>query len=82
MTRRRGAPWAATSVPDVRRQWCRAMESTVERHAEGLEPPPGEGSAERLRTRRLQDKLAAALTVMRTESEALARAELYWVLSA
>lgn len=29
MSRRRtGAPWAATSVPVIRRQWCNALEAS------------------------------------------------------
>lgn len=78
MSRRRSAPWAATGVPDARRQWCRALDLTVERHARGLEPRPGAGTGERIRARRLRDELAAAIEVMRTESEALQAADLYW----
>lgn len=79
MSRRAGAPWAATSVPAIRRQWCRALDLTIERHSAGLEPRPGETTSDRLRTRRLQDKLEDAIEVMRTEMEALNSAELYWV---
>ena len=33
---RRGLTWAATSVPEIRRQWCNALDATVQNHSRGL----------------------------------------------
>ena len=46
MSRRQGVTWAATSVPEVRRQWCNAVDQTVDRFSEGLAPAaPGTAGA-------------------------------------
>jgi hypothetical protein len=76
VSRRREQTWAATSVPDIRRQWCRALYDVIEQHSEGLLPHPGVPEGSR-RLQRMQEKLAAAIRT--TEADALAATELYWV---
>jgi hypothetical protein len=77
----RSLPWAATTVPEIRRQWCNALDETVVRHSEALEPlDDGDAdSAGAKRLRRMQAKLAGAVEQMKLEADALRGAELYWV---
>ena len=77
----RGLPWAATTVPEMRRQWCNALDETVIRHSEAMEPPDDAAadSAGAKRLRRMQAKLADAIEQMKAEADALRGAELYWV---
>ena len=80
MSRRGTATWAATSMPDMRRRWCDAMESSVGRQSGALTLPPdltGVPGAERLQ--RLTAKLEESLTEMSDEIDAIRAAELYWV---
>ena len=85
MSRRRGAaPWAATSMPIIRRQWCYAMEAaadlTFEEYRNALPPgAPPERVAQMRKIERLIDKFAATADTIRTEAAALRTAELYWV---
>lgn len=75
----RGAvTWAATSVPEIRRQLCNALDATVEKHSEALEPQDGPLAGSK-RLARLQKKQAEAIEEMASESRTLRSAELYWV---
>ena len=74
---RRGLTWAATSVPEIRRQWCNALDATAERHSEPLLEPPSGPAAKRIE--RMQEKTAAAIEVMKVAVAARRSAELYWV---
>ena len=78
---RGGVPWAATSVPEIRRQWCNALYATVERHSQALEEPDpaSADTAASKRLARMTAKLAQAIEHMNVEAEALSRTELYWV---
>ena len=69
----RSLPWAATTVPEIRRQWCNALDETVVRHSEALEPlDDGDAdSAGAKRLRRMQAKLAGAVEQMKLEADAL-----------
>jgi len=78
VSRRTGLTWAATSVPEVRRQWCNALEDVIEAHSAGL-TVNSVSTADSLRLRRLQAKLTTTIEIMKAESEALRDAELYWV---
>jgi hypothetical protein len=80
MVKRKGLPWAPNCVPDMRRQWCNALDTLVAHQSTALLDEPAEatvGGARRLQ--RLQAKLAESLAQMRTEAEAIRGAELYWV---
>jgi hypothetical protein len=80
VSRRKGAPWAATSVPEVRRQWCNALDQIVDRVSEGLAPAePGTPAAGNRRLERTQAKLATEIEIMKSENTALRGAELFWV---
>lgn len=80
MSRRQGVTWAATSVPDIRRQWCNAVDQSVDRFSQGLAPPlPGMDAAGNRRRERIQAKLAAEMEIMKAESDALRQAEMFWV---
>lgn len=82
MSRRQRLTWAATSTPEVRRQWCNALDQTIERFSEALQPPPaadtsaGPGAR---RLERMQSKLATEIKIMKAETQALRDAELFWV---
>lgn len=73
----RGLTWAATSVPEIRRQWCNALDATAERHSEPLLEPPSGPAAKRIE--RMQEKTAAAIEVMKVAVAARRSAEFYWV---
>jgi hypothetical protein len=80
MVKRKGLPWAPNCVPDMRRQWCNALDTLVAHQSTVLLDERAEataGGARRLQ--RLQAKLAESLAQMRTEAEAIRGAELYWV---
>ena len=80
MSRRQGVTWAATSVPEIRRQWCNALDQIVDRFSEGLAPPqPGTVGAGNRRLERTQAKLATEIEIMKAENNALRGAELFWV---
>jgi hypothetical protein len=59
VSQRGAVTWAATSVPEIRRQWCNAMATLVDRTTcELLDPALMQpGMAKQLK--RMQDKLAA-----------------------
>ncbi|AGB27236.1 hypothetical protein Mycsm_07140 (plasmid) [Mycobacterium sp. JS623] len=78
---RRQITWAATSVPEVRRQWTRALDQLVERFTEqGLTPPEHTTDTAGVRKlARMQSKLAAEMQIMTAETDALRQADLYWV---
>lgn len=75
--KRHEVPWAATSVPEIRRRWCNAIDTTVHNHSKGLEATGDERTARRMQ--RLQSKLADAIDTMAAENEAMRSAKLYWV---
>ncbi|KMO74516.1 hypothetical protein MCHLDSM_03727 [Mycolicibacterium chlorophenolicum] len=82
MSRRKATPWAAPGLPDIRRQWCNALDSLVDHQSSALaEPSEALGAAgESLRRlKRLQAKLAETLSQMSGEADIIKRAELYWV---
>lgn len=79
MSRRRGVTWAATSVPDIRRHWCTALDRTIERFSEGLEPMAGGDGPGSRRLERMQTKLATEMQIMKAEAQAVREAELFWV---
>lgn len=76
---RRSVPWAATSVPEVRRRWCYALAGEVTRHQQVLDHPQDTGTAQSGRTKRMLATAQAALTQMRDEIRAIRTAEMYWV---
>jgi hypothetical protein len=39
MVRRKNAPWAPNSVPDMRRQWCNALDALVAHQSSALAAP-------------------------------------------
>ena len=68
MSRRQGVTWAATSVPDIRRHWCNALDRTIDRFSEGLAPlAAGDGAGSR-RLERMQAKLATEMHIMKAEA--------------
>lgn len=82
--RHRAAPWAATSVPDIRRQWCHALDACAEVSFDQYKtPPPPNASAQDIATAKKLEQLiasfAGAAATMRAEAHALRTAELYWV---
>ncbi len=80
MSRRQGVTWAATSVPEIRRQWCNAVDQSIDRFSQGLAPPPpGMDEAGNRRRERIQAKLAAEMEIMKAEGDALRQAEMFWV---
>jgi hypothetical protein len=63
----------------MRRQWCHALDTLVNRQSSALREPSatlGEGGR---RLQRMQAQLAESLTQMSTEAEAIKHGELYWV---
>jgi len=78
MGSRNTVPWAATSVPEIRRQWCSALDSVIAQHSEGLKPQSGPSASTR-RMARMQEGLAEAINSMTAENEALRSAKLFWV---
>lgn len=86
MSRRRTtAPWAATSVPLIRRQWCNALEAVAEISFDQYKAPPPPNSpaaadpAAVRRIQRLVAKLESIAPTISAEAQALRGAELYWV---
>ncbi len=78
-------PWAATSVPTVRRQWCEAMDHTVAARVAQMQDARDQlatanaptGSARRVRE--AIDRVSAAVSEMADDTAALADASMYWV---
>ena len=80
MSRRPALTWAATSVPEIRRQWCTALHRVIDRFTEdGLAPTDEPDTPGQRRKQRVQNKLAGELQIMKAETQALAEAELFWV---
>lgn len=79
MSRRQGVTWAATSVPDIRRHWCTALDRTIERFSEGLAPMTDADGPGARRLERMQAKLATEMQIMKAETQAIKDAELFWV---
>lgn len=78
--KRHELPWAATSVPEIRRQWCNALDQSVDRFSRALTPPtPGTAAANNRRRERTQAKLATEMEIMKAENDALRQAEMFWV---
>ncbi|WP_342314781.1 hypothetical protein [Mycobacterium avium] len=63
----------------MRRQWCKALDTLVDRQSSALHEPSGAPAEGGRRLQRMQAKLAESLTQMSTETDAIRRAELYWV---
>jgi hypothetical protein len=68
---RRDLTWAAPSVPEIRRQWCNALDATAERNSASLLEPASGAAAKRIQ--RLQEKTAAAIEVMKVRSGRVAQ---------
>lgn len=66
-------------MPEMRRQWCNALDTLVERQSAALAEPSDVSGAGGRRLQRLQAKLAEALGQMNAEADAIRGAELYWV---
>lgn len=85
MSRRRsGLPWAATSVPTIRRQWCNALEASADLSFDHYKvAPPPNASAHDIAASKKIDRLITSFTAfaatMKAEAQALRTAELYWV---
>jgi hypothetical protein len=80
VSRRQGVTWAATSVPEIRRQWCNALDQIIDRFSEGLAPPaPGTVGAGNRQLERTRGKLATEIEIMKAGNNALRGAELFWV---
>jgi hypothetical protein len=68
------------NVPEVRRQWCNALDQIVDRFSEGLAPPePGTAGAGNRRLERTQAKLATEIEIMKAREQRPGGAELFWV---
>ena len=58
------------NVPEVRRQWCNALDQIVDRFSEGLAPPePGTAGAGNRRLERTQAKLATEIEIMKAREQ-------------
>jgi hypothetical protein len=79
VSRRQGVTWAATSVPDIRRHWCTALDRTIERFSEGLAPMTDADGPGARRLERMQAKLGTEMQIMKAETQAIRDAELFWV---
>jgi hypothetical protein len=79
MVKRKALPWAPTSVPDMRRHWCNALDALVEHQSSALREPADPAGSGSRRRQRMQAKLAESLAQMSTESQAIRRAELFFV---
>lgn len=71
-------------MPDIRRQWCYALEAAAdlsfEEYRNALPPgAPPERVAQMKQIQRLMDKFTAYAETIRSEAQALRTAELYWV---
>lgn len=78
MGSRNTVPWAATSVPEIRRQWCNALDDVAALTSEGLKPQTGSLAGTR-KLARMQASLAESIEAMTTETEVLRSAQLFWV---
>lgn len=78
MGSRNTVSWAATSVPEIRRQWCNALDNVGAQHAAALQPQTGALAGTR-RLARMQASLAETLATMAAETEVLRSAQLFWV---
>jgi hypothetical protein len=73
-------PWAATSMPDIRRQWCNALDAMVAQQSMVIdEPPPAPTATAARLMQQLTAKARKSLLRMRAEIDAIRSAELYWV---
>jgi hypothetical protein len=76
----RGLPWAATSMPMLRRHWCNAINTRIAHHSSMLQRPPSEAAAAHKESfERLQSKVSDAIAHTTSEVEALHDARMYWV---
>jgi hypothetical protein len=73
--------WAATSVPDIRRQWCNALAATIDRHSESLHqlPSADDATTDPTSLQSIKNKVADAITWVQEEADALSSAPMYWV---
>jgi hypothetical protein len=84
MSRRASLTWAPTSMPEIRRQWCIAIEAVADHTFDeyDAEAPPGTPAhiaAMGKRIQRIKARLAQTAAVMKSEAQALRGAWLYWV---
>lgn len=79
MVKRKALPWAPTNVPEIRRQWCNALDALVEHQSSALREPANPAGGGSRRLQRMRAQLTESLAQMSTESQAIRRAELYWV---
>lgn len=80
---KRGSPWTAPAMPDIRAALRRGFVELIERHGTALVDDPDlrnvRNPAQLRRRNALARELAASLDEMRTEVQAIDRAALYWV---
>jgi hypothetical protein len=74
----RGVPWSAITVPEIRRQWCNAVDATAAMRSQALDTPDEHNTGAK-RLARMQAKLADAIEQMRVEADTLREAPLFWV---
>lgn len=84
MSRRRAVTWAPTSMPDMRRHFCNAMDAVVgldvNQYKSALAASPSaSGRTDTTRLERLFAKLTSTAATIKREADALRGAELYWV---
>ncbi|MCV7256958.1 hypothetical protein H7J86_32765 [Mycobacterium hackensackense] len=84
MGKRGAVPWAATSMPDIRRQWCRAIDAVADYSWDALDaelPPqaPAQLIAMSRRIVQMKAKIASVSEVLKVEAAAIRSATLYWV---
>lgn len=75
----RRLPWAATTVPEMRRQWCNALEAMVDGHERTIDQITESNVQAAARSRRVIGNAAAGLAQLRDEVTAIRTSELYWV---
>ena len=77
-------PWAATSMPDIRRQWCHAIDAVADYSWDVIDtdlPPqaPAQLVAMSKRVDQMKAKLASVSSILKDEVAAIRSAQLYWV---
>ena len=84
MGKRGAVPWASTSMPDIRRQWCRAIDAVADYSWDALDtelPPqaPAHLVAMSRRIDQMKAKIASISETLKDEAAAIRSAQLYWV---
>jgi len=77
-------PWAATSMPEIRRLWCNAIDTVAGYSWDGLDTPlssqaPAQLVAMSKRVEQMKAKIASVSAVLTEEGAAIRSAQLYWV---